>query len=333
MKKLSFPYLLIISLTICSACEDISDNQDLKWSYINTGKEELAIEKTIYEETFDRGSDLRENQSMCIWGGKAFCFNDGKVCKVLDMESKKWLYSEPLPVSSHQNNAQFLNTYYEEEDKYPLMLLSRGDYPPSSNNAYIVRVSEVDNLFSFSIVKTIHNSIKEAQNGGCWIIDEENNKIYLYCMTLSDWRLKDGNNKFCVYSFSLPDISTPEDVSFGYEDVLDKWEYTYLIHQGGTFYNGFLFFNVGDMESYEGINIASDQVVIAINTRNGRIEAIMPLRDYKETEGICVYNNMLYITFKKGSKQQYPANIVFSLKEYTLPTSIVTRNNEEINMI
>lgn len=149
MKKLSFPYLLIISLTVCSACEDISDNQDLKWSHINTGKEEPAIEKIVYEETFDRGSDLRENQSMCIWGGKAFCFNDGKVCKVLDMESKKWLYSEPLPVSSHQNNAQFLNTYYEEEDKYPLMLLSRGDYPPSSNNAYIVRVSEVNNIFFF----------------------------------------------------------------------------------------------------------------------------------------------------------------------------------------
>jgi len=322
MKKLSFPYLLIISLTVCSACEDISDNQDLKWMDISTGREQPAIEKIIYEESFERGYDLRENQSMCIWGSKAFCFNDGKECKVLDLDSKKWLNSAPLPISSHQNNAQFINKYYEKTDKYPLILLSRGDYPPSSNDAYIVRVSESDYFFSFSIVKTIHNRIKEANNGGCWVIDEDNNKIYLYCMTLSDWRLKDWNNKFCVYSFSLPDISTPEDISLGYEDVLDKWEYTYLIHQGGTFYNGFLFFNVGSMESYEGMNIASDQDVIVINTRNGRIEAIMPLRDDKETEGICIYNNKLYISFKNGSKEQYPTSIVFSLKEYTLPESI-----------
>lgn len=333
MKKLFPPFFLLISLTFFSACDGIFDNIDSNWTYLNTGKIESTIEKLVYEESVDKGYALKNNQSMCIWGDKAFCFNERNECMILDLYTQKWQNAEPLPIVSHQNNAQFLNSYYDSADEYPLLLLSRGDYPPSSNDAYIVRVNEVNNLFSFSIVKTIHNSIKEAQNGGCWVIDEANNKIYLYCMTLSDWRLKDENNRFCIFSFSLPDINNSEDITLGYDDVLDKWEYTYLIHQGGTFYNGFLFFNVGSMESYEGKNIASYQDVIAINTRNGRIEAIMPLVDEKETEGICVYNNKLYVSFKNGNPGREPFFVVFSIREYTLPASIVTKNNEEITMI
>lgn len=328
MKRLINSGFLLISLFHCFACESLDDfdNQVLAWKWLDTGKEDAAHESVVYEESFGSGNPLRENQSMCVWADKAFCFIDGNECKVLDLKTKQWLASNPLPIVSHQNNAQFLNTFYDREDKYPLLLLSRGDYPPSTNDAYIIRVKESEEGFSYSTIKTIHNSINEAKNGGCWVADEDNEKIYLYCMTLGDWRLNSEDNRFCVFSFPIPNLCKFEDIILGYSDVLEKWEYTYLIHQGGTFHNGYLFFNVESMNPYMGVNIATSKDVIAINTRNGLIETILPLRDNKETEGICIYNNKLYISFKNGKAKQSPDNIVFSLKEYSLPDTIIFNN-------
>lgn len=319
--------LLIVFMSIIAACTDDVDSSSfpgLAWTWIDDGQKEQAVERLIYEEQFGEENALRLNQSMSVWQDNAFCFIHGSECKVLNFNTKEWLQSDPLPEQSHNNNAQFLNTYYDSEDNYPLLLLSRGDYPPNQNDAYIVRVKEDNQHFYFSIVKTIHNTIQEARYNGSWIIDEEHKKIYLYCMTKGDWRLKENNN-FIVFSFPLPDILESSDISLGYNDVLDRWEYPYLIHQGGTYYNGYLFFNVQSMKSYEGRKIGTSKDVIVVNTVNGRIEAIMPLTERKETEGICIYNNKLYISFKNGNSEQNAMDIVFTINEYTLPASIVKR--------
>ena len=323
MKRQIYFCSLLVSLLNCFACGSLDDydNQDTNWTWVNTGKKELSHERVVHNEIFGTGNTLRYNQSMCIYDDKAFCFNEKDECLILDINTGEWFMSEELPIKSHQNNAQFVNSYFKSEDKYPMLLLSRGDCQNSYNDVYLVRVNEIKSHFSFSVVKTIHNTIDESKYGGCWVMDEENQRLYLYCMTLGDWRITE-DNKFCIFSFSLPDIHNSDDVFLGYEDVLERWEYSYLIHQGGTYYNGYLFFNVESMRSYEGQNIATTKDVIAINTRNGHIDAIMPLRDRKETEGICVYKNKLYVSFKNGISEQSPSSIVFSLKEYTLPLTI-----------
>ena len=276
----------------------------------------------IYEEKFGEGNSIRYHQSLSVFGDIAFCFNHGEECRIYDLRTGERQFSDPLPDKSHHNNAQFSNVYFEPDDELPLLVLSRGDYPPNPNDFYIVRVEEEDGYYSFSVVKTVHNTIQEAQNNGSWVIDEEHGKLFLYCMTAGDYRVK-NDNSFCVFSFCLPDITDPEDVTLSYEDVLQKWEYTYLVHQGGTYYNGYLFFNVQSLSTVEGKDVVSSKSVIAINASDGRIDIVLPLDDIKETEGISVCNNKLYVSFKEGSQNQSATNTVFSLKEYSLPKSII----------
>lgn len=329
MKNQLIVILMVLPLSSCSG-NFLVDGADvslfawsgLSWKWVHSDLEEPATRETIYEEQFGDGNTLRLHQSMCVYEDIAFCFNDGDECRVYNIHSKERLYSEPLPQTSHHNNAQFSHYFYDDHDQYPLLILSRGDYPPNQNDFYVVRVSETDGMFDYSVVKTIHNSIVEAQYGGSWVIDEEHERLFLYCMTAGDWRTKE-NNRFCVLSFRLPDISNPEDVTLSYDDVLERWEYTYLIGQGGTYFNGYLFFNVESLETVDGKKVVSPKSVIAVNVSNGHVEVVLPLDDTKETEGICVFNNKLYVSFKEGTKDQSPASIVFTLNEYSLPESII----------
>ena len=332
MKKL---LLLVCTISTVLACQSIpsiddpNNNADevevLKWKWLNTGFEDYSQKRIIYDEAFGEGNSLRLHQSMCIYADRAFCINDGIECKVLDLRTKEWLVSDDLPDKSHHNNAQFSNTFLSSSDKYPLLLLTRGDYPPSQNDLIVVRVSEESNRFVYSVVKTIHVKIKEAEYCGSWVVDDENDKLFLYCMTTGDWRVKDGVNHFCIFSFNLPCITSSEDVTLGYEDVLERWDYPYLIHQGGVYYNGYLLFNVQSMGPYNGKKIASSKDLILVNSENGDIEAIMPLDEKNETEGISIYDNRLYVSFKEGSKSQSSKSIVFNLNDYTLPSSILAR--------
>lgn len=329
MKRLIIVLSNVFLLLSCHATITIEDTSvslfswsSQKWTWVESGDEEIAHKRVLYEEMFGTGNSFRLNQSLCIFDARAFCFNDGDECRVIDLGEKQQVLSEPLPDISHHNNAQFLQTYYDKDDKYPLLLLSRGDYPPMQNEFYVIRVKEQEGIISFRTIKTIHNTLQEAKNNGSWVVDEEHGKLYLYCMTLSDWRVKE-NNRFCIFSFRLPDLISPEGVTLGYSDVLEQWEYTYLIPQGGTYYNGFLFFNVEELSSVGKKRLTSPKCVIAINVNNGRIEAILPLDDHKETEGISIDNDLLFLSFKNGSKNQAPTTTVFTLSQYTLPSSIV----------
>ncbi len=327
IKRVAF----LVSVLAVSSCSgniafdgpEISLNawSGLTWRWVESGIEEKATKKVIYEEQFGSGNSIRFHQSMSIFGDVAFCFNHGDECRIYDIKTKERLSANSLPDKSHHNNSQFSTVYQKPDDEFPLLVLSRGDYPPNPNDFYIVRVEEEENLYSFSIVKTIHNTIQEAKNNGSWVIDEDHGRLFLYCMTTGDYRVTE-DNRFCIFSFDLPDISDPEDVTLGYDDVLQKWEYTYLIHQGGTYYNGYLFFNVQSLPSVDGKDVVSPKSVIAINALNGHIDVILPLDDFKETEGICVWNNRLYVSFKEGREDQSAMNTVFTLKEYSLPVSI-----------
>lgn len=312
-------------ITSCNAnIDNIFGTPALEWTRLKDGHKEQSVEKTVYEEFFGQGNSLRLNQSMCIWHNNVFCFNHGNECKVLSLGSKEWQLSDPLPEQSHNNNAQFLNSFYNYQDKYPLLLVSRGDYPPNQNCAYIMRVTEENNRFSFLITKKIDNTIQEAQYNGSWVIDQEHGRLFLYTMTADDYRVRD-NNYFCIFSFILPNILDSKDITLTYDDVLEKWEYEYLVLQGGTYYNGYLLFNVQSLNSIDGHGLLSAKNVLAINASNGKIEAVLPLFENNETEGICVYDNKLYISFKNGQKNQEETNKVFSLIEYTLPSFITKK--------
>lgn len=320
---LSFLFLLYS----CDSLETQDDNNSkLKWLWVMEDTRENANKRIVHQETFGENNQIRLLQSMSLFDNKVFCFNDGTECYIFNIDSKKVFNSGALPEKSHHNNAQFLDVYFDKGDKYPLLLLSRGDYPPNQNEFYIVRVIEKNDSITFHRVKTIKNTIAEAKNGGSWVADEDHNKLFLYCMTTGDYRKKE-DNVFCVFSFDLPNIMDSRDCTLTYDDVTNYWEYQYLIHQGGTYYNGYLFFNVQNLTSIYGVPLESSFNVIAINVKNGKVEIALPIDNSIETEGIGILNDKLYVCHKNGNSKQDKNSVVFRLYEYSLPASIETKSN------
>lgn len=320
MKYWTFILILFVALS-CEAIDRpvIPKWEGLSWIFLDSSTKLPVSYDTIYEECFGEGNILRLNQSMGICSNRIFCFNDGTSANVFDFTTKDYIISEELPEYSHHNNAQFTQSYIEESDQYPLLLLSRGDYPPNTNDLYLVRVTEQEGGICFQRHKTIHNTLVESAHNGSWVVDEDNKRLFLYTMDKGDWRVKE-DNVFSVYEFKAPDLINTEDVTLGYDDVVNMWKYSYLILQGGTYYKGLLLFNVQNLKSIYGQKLACSKCVIAIDAGTGRIKAYLPLDESLETEGICVYEQKLYVSFKNGNKSQGRKDIVFKINEYELPS-------------
>ena len=316
--------LWIVIVCSCSLEQDVSTTSRIQWTWLASAAQNNVEEQVVYEELFGDGNPIRFHQSMCVYDGLAFCFSHGTECIVIDLRTGERLQAEKLPESSHHNNAQFLNIFYTDKEKFPLLLLSRGDYPPNQNEFYIVRIVEKDEVLEFNRIQTIKNTIPEAKHGGSWVFNEETNTLYLYTMTKGDYRVKEGNQA-CILSFSLQGLVGSKEITLGLENVINRWDLPYLIYQGGTYFNGYLFFNVQSLQSIGGYKTETDKNILAINAATGQVDAIMPLTESMETEGICVSDNHLYVSFKNGNAQQDPDNTVFKIMRYSLPDAIISK--------
>jgi len=144
-----------------------------------------------------------KNQSMAVYNGKCFCFNDTNFaqtdgfCVVIDAATGSVLARiEAVPDiiigNSHLNNACFTDQFYEAGDTYPLLLLSRGDYASAINKVgqqmYILRITESGGTYVFTGIKTIvaqHDFLSTFNPS--WDYDANRKMIWGHCHT-EDWR-------------------------------------------------------------------------------------------------------------------------------------------------
>lgn len=275
------------------------------------------------------GALTQWNQSMAISNDRIFVFLDssaetvaggGYSFVVIDYNTKEIIYRGLMPSHhSHHNNAQFLDVYYDENDAYPLLLMSRGDYPSAdSNKFYIMRIVENDGVFTISIVKTITCTLPQADYGGNWICDSNKDKLYLYTMLLGDWRVRENEgNKFVIYEFDMFDPLDGSDLTLTEDDMKRFTKYDYCILQGGTCCGGKLFLPIQNYTKINGIAPSYYGHIIAIiNPDTGKIERIIPT-DSMENEGIAIYNDKIYVSSKNGSGSMETNTPVFRIQEFS----------------
>lgn len=172
---------------------------------------------------------------------------DGKTLTALTNDFHLGSY-DPI---NHANLASFSNQFYADGDKLPLVYISRTswnrDEKGYSNYCFVERINP-DNSTS-TLVQTI--IYKDWQGSGQWMIDRQNNYLYLWGNTAGN---KKTGNKHYVVKFNIPAVSKAgaDTVYLGKEDALENylWEDTYSqgavgVIQGGCVYDDMMFLPTG----------------------------------------------------------------------------------------
>lgn len=315
--------------------EPTSSNQDYcgcdVHSSSSNNSEQSYKTETILEYYYGNNGSLTQwDQSMAVYGDKAFLFldttaetinNAGYSFVVIDLVTKEIVFKGNTPTRDcHNNNAQFLDTFYSSNDQYPLLLLSRGDYPSSeeAGKCYIVRVTEQSNEFKLTIIKTISCTLEQAKYNGSWVTDRCGN-LFLYTMTIGDWKTPETDgNKFVLYRFNMFNPLNTTDIVLSENDVISSSTFDYCILQGADGFNGKLYMPIGHYTKLNGIPTSSDPNIIAVvNPINGLIEETIP-SDAMENEGASIFNGKLYVSSKNVTGTSETMSPTFKIQSIEL---------------
>lgn len=245
---------------------------------------------------------------LVVYNGYAFSFNDGNTCSIFDLSTNTLIENASLPWSSHNNNAQPTPYFYDADDDYPLFIVSRGDYAGEGEQKfYFVRVVENEGSFTFTIVKTIsYSDFTGAQYNVSWFANYEKNELFCYTYPNGAWNVKE-NNPIIIHKFAMPSLDNYDDVTLTGNDIvstitmLDHWTMQSCLYHDNKIY----------MQASRGLNddgitlngVPYDKskgvcFLFIIDPDSGYIETIIPLYNFIEQEGMCIYDGALYMSEK-----------------------------------
>ena len=154
--------------------------------------EVMNVAELLPENTEVVGS----SQGMAIWGRYAFLMHDKGQCMIVDMRRKKFVATFIMAGNTgHCNNASFGNEYYNHKSRFPLLYVTecRGE-----RACYVNDVS----MEGSRLVQTIHYDGDETTGPSDWVVDREQDRIYLYC-TIGKMRM--------LKAFPLPRLSDSDE--------------------------------------------------------------------------------------------------------------------------
>ena len=238
------------------------------------------------------------------------------------------------PKINHANQTVFSNAFYEPDDLFPLLYITAGNSGEADEEGYYGRcmveriLMETDEngqkKFSSELVETIifndnhwsadDNRYYTAEAASeferpCWgwpafFPDWENNRLYLFSSryrTNGRSRAYDAKNAYIITAFPLPDPRKSGDVVKLYpNDILNQFstEYDAEVTQGGTLYNGRIYYTFGF-----GREDFPDKIRV-FDLSERRIVAKLELQDSifanEEIESCQVHKGMLLCNTKSG---------------------------------
>lgn len=290
-KKVIFKYNILICLIIfvlISSCnnEIIESAISLNESYF------IQNDRFRYQQLMEltRHKNNRFTQGLAISGNCAFVFFTGGYCKLVDLVELKELKETQLESTSnsnHVNCAMFSNSYYINEDKYPLIYVSPG------RQCYVERYNEENNTFQLIQTIYVRTSLYSDSFDGEFVVDNQNQ--YLYNIVKSDKDIRTA--VLYIRIFKLPNVTVPQ-VTLCDKDLIDikeiKLHHSNIL-QDGMIYNDYIFLIFGNQNSRKDLYV--------INTNDFSYECIeMPKTFSSEPEGIAIYGNHIYMStnFPRG---------------------------------
>lgn len=251
------------------------------------------------------GYNFYRNQSMTIFNGYVFVLQERGTGVVFDYDTKEILSEfEITPISNqHQNSAQFTNLYYDKNDDFPLIMISRcgnSNYSSGTHDfdeAQIYRVQKDDSdVFTFTYINKIKLNVQTY--GLSWGVDNDNKKLYVTGNRNSNWSVRvDNPNHYWMFNMpSLSDIISGTPIVLDPNNALSHMEVPFAIFQGLTIQGGLIY---QAMQEY--INNSAVSVLWVTDMFRNRIISKVPLSNEMEPEGVAIYNGKLYVSQKRGN--------------------------------
>ena len=252
---------------------------------------------------------LHRNQSMAIYGGYVFLFQDGGTVTVLDYETKEivGMYTTPITETNHQNGAQFSNVFYDNNDEFPLLFVSRASTIPN-NECLIYRVQRNNTTFTFTLVNTINVTPVVFQP--TWAIDNRRNVITALAYTSANYGVE-TNNFIKVRTWPIPtkaEILSGNAITLNIHDALLEIELPYAAYQQCIMHNGDIYL------CYQPRTVG--RLIYHFDGFSGMLLSTVAMPDtISEMEGLYVYNGKMYVTQKRGTDTE--ANNPLTIYEIT----------------
>jgi len=237
-------------------------------------------------------------QGMVIYENRAFVFNDGGRCRVLNLNTgkieKEFLLGS-APLNPHVNTACF------------------GKEKPISGNLPYMYVSETRGQFRCFVEQLIVDSSLHVQTITAkvkgkplqmktWIVDIKNN--FLYGITRDYKKLNDkGEFRNTMYKLRLPKVSEGRDVVLTEKDIYEKYDLYFASGiQGGKIKNNYLYLTTGREQTAEKRG-DSKRAIYVIDLQNKRIKNVIDMTyiTVNEPEDIDFYKgNILLFCGQNG---------------------------------
>lgn len=252
---------------------------------------------------------LHLNQSMAIYGGYVFLFQDGGTVTVLDYETKEivGMYTTPITETNHQNGAQFSNIFYDNNDEFPLLFVSRASTMPN-NECLIYRVQRNNTTFTFTLVNTINVTPVIFQP--TWAIDNRRNVITALAYTSANYGIE-TNNFIKVRTWAMPtkaEILSGNAITLNITDALLEIGLPYAAYQQCIMHNGDIYL------CYQPRT--GGRMIYHFDGFSGMLLSTVAMPDtVSEMEGLYVYNGKMYVTQKRGTDTE--ANNPLTIYEIT----------------
>lgn len=247
---------------------------------------------------------LDQHQSLAIYNGHVFLFNNAGTGAVVDYNTKEILSSFTCgeTTKNHQNSAQFTNYFYDPSDEFPLLLQSQMQYNQSGSNndkCFVYRIIRDGNNFTFTLINTI--SYNHETYGVSWCCDNATGTLYGVCLYNGSYDVA-NNNPIHILSFDMPSlagISSGTPITLNELDIKTHAVIDHAVIQGAFYYNGMLFLS---MQHYPYVTNGS--CIWVIDPRQGRIKSEITLVNSWEPEGVAIYNERIYVTQRRGNDSE-----------------------------
>lgn len=244
--------------------------------------------------------ELWRNQSIVIYNNVVFLFQASQEkCVTLDFTTQDITGEWDIIGAGHANSAQFTDMFFDESDTYPLLMISKCSNQSTStyqnDSAIFYRVQYNDNAFTFTKLSEVF--LNATTYGSTWVVDNNSKTLICSYYKNGNYTVRTNNPTYFA-AFRLPSKATiiaGTDTTYMENDAETIFETGFVIMQGGFAHNGLVYLGVSDyLYGYS-------HSVWVYDIFNKSILSIVDLASPKETEGVCMYNNKIYVSQRAGS--------------------------------